>query len=165
MNIAPINKTNNTSSNQGFKKTSYNQNFGLFVLADAEAGEALVEKIIDHGNLKYVRKLVDFITLCKNKKEIVYINSKNPAKVYNEVGVQIHQTNDLNWLGTLYMALENVVGKDSAKMAESQSLKKETIGEIAKRLVDVLKDCPRIKDIQTFFNPTRASEAATKSAA
>lgn len=165
MNIAPISKTNNTNSNQGFKKTSYNQNFGLFVLADAEAGEVLVDKIIDHGNLTYVKKLVALITLCRNKKEIVYISSKYPAKVYNEAGVRIYQTKDSNWLGVLYMALENVVGKYSSKMTESQNLKQETIGETARRLIDVLKDCPVAEDIQKFFQQQKTSEKVIPSAA
>lgn len=151
MNIAKINGFNSVNSNQNSKKSQSNPNFGLFFLADVEAGETLVEKIIDHGNLTYVKKLVDLIILSKNKKEIIYISSKDTAKVYNEAGVEICPTKDLNWFGALYMALENVVGK-STKITEPQNPKPETIGEIAQRLVDVLKDCPKVRNISDLFN-------------
>lgn len=151
MNIARINGFNSVNSNQNSKKSQSKPNFGVFVLADAEAGQVLVEKIIDHGNLKYVKKLVDLINVCKSKKEIVYVSSNDSAKVYNEAGIEICPTKDLNWFGSLYMALENVVGK-STKITESQNPKQETIGEIAKRLVDVLKDCPVVKSVSDLFS-------------
>lgn len=151
MYISPINRSNNINLNQNTKKAPYKQNFGLFVLADAETAETLVGKIINHGNLNYVRKLVDLITLSKKRKEIIYISGEDPARVYNEAGVQICQTKDLNWFGTLYAALENVAGKYLTTKVEPQNLKQETISEIANRLINTLKDCPKVKNISDLF--------------
>lgn len=151
MKVASVSSINNVSQSQNSKKAACKPNFGLFVLADAEAGEALVEKIIGHGNVNYVSKLVDLITLSKSAKDIVYISSKDSAKVYTPAGLQICPTNGLNEFGALYMALGNVVGKYPTQVTEAKNLKQETIGEVARRLVDVLKDCPMAENIEKFF--------------
>lgn len=167
MKIARVNSLNNVNSNQKSKRASNNPNFGLFVLADEEVGVRLVEKVLGYyDNLPFARKLVDLIDLCKSTKGIVYTDGKAQVEAYNGEGIQIYQTPNASKLGSLNAALESVVGNHQIKTTEPL----ETIGEIARRLVEILTDCPIVKNIQDFLSKpqkpiTDAVSDAIKSAA
>ena len=164
MKIVGVSSFNSVNLSQNSKKTADNQNFGKILLADDQACDVLIEKIIDHGNLKYVTRLVDLITLCKGSKDIVYISSKAPAKVYNPTGIQICPTNDSNEFSALYMALKNVVN-EQPKKEEAPKPKEETIGEVVQRLAYVLRNCPVVENIEQFFKPASKVGDASRAAA
>jgi hypothetical protein len=149
MYVARLSGLNSVNSSQNSKKTPYRPNFGLFILADAEAGEALVKKVSQCENYSFVGKLLDLIEASKSEKGIVYTDGKALVKAYSDSGSDkpIYKTKTSDLLLGLLTGLESIV-----KGERSLSEIPKGVEEITSRLEKILKDCPIGEKIEEFLS-------------